>query len=95
MQPCVYIMANRRNDTLYIGVTSDLPRRVWEHREGVADGFTKQYGLKTLVYFELHATMETAIIREKQIKEWKRVWKLRLIEEANPTWRDLGGEIMD
>ena len=70
MQPCVYIMASRRKGTLYIGVTSDLPRRAWEHREGVADGFTKRYGVKVLVYYELHATMEAAITREKQLKEW-------------------------
>jgi putative endonuclease len=95
MQPCVYMMASKRNGTLYIGVTSDLPRRVWEHREGVVDGFTKRYGVKMLVWYELHATMDAAIVREKQIKEWKRAWKLRLIETANPTWRDLSGDIMD
>jgi len=95
MQPCVYIMASKRNGTLYVGVTSDLPRRDWEHRMGAVDGFTKRYGVKMLVWYELHATMEAAIVREKQIKEWKRAWKLRLIEAANPTWRDLSGDIMD
>jgi putative endonuclease len=95
MQPCVYIMASKRNGTLYVGVTSDLPRRDWEHREGAVDGFTKRYGVKMLVWYELHATMEEAIVREKQIKEWKRAWKLRLIEAANPTWRDFSGDIMD
>lgn len=95
MQPCVYIMASRRKGTLYIGVTSDLPRRAWEHREGVADGFTKRYSVKLLVYYELHATMEAAITREKQLKEWQRAWKIRLIESMNPTWRNLYDEVMD
>jgi putative endonuclease len=88
-------MASRRNGTLYIGVTSDLPRRVWEHVEGVIDSFTKRYRVKILVYFELHATMEAAIVREKQLKEWRRAWKLRLIESMNLTWSDLSGDIMD
>jgi putative endonuclease len=88
-------MASRRRGTLYAGVTSDLPRRAWEHREGVAEGFTKRYGVKLLVWFELHDTMEAAIVREKQIKEWRRLWKVQLIESMNPTWRDLFGEIMD
>jgi putative endonuclease len=88
-------MASHRNGTLYIGVTSDLARRVWEHRESIADGFTKRYGVKMLVYFELHATMEAAIVREKQMKEWQRAWKIRLIESVNPDWRDLSDEIMD
>ena len=90
----IYILGSDTG-TLYIGVTSDLPRRVWEHREGVVDGFTKRYGVKMLVWYELHATMDAAIVREKQIKEWKRAWKLRLIEAANPTWCDLSGDIMD
>jgi putative endonuclease len=88
-QPCVYILASRRNGTLYIGVTSDLPKRVWEHRSDVVEGFTKRYRVHTLVYYELHMTMEGAITREKQMKEWRRAWKLRLIEKANPDWRDL------
>jgi putative endonuclease len=93
MQPCVYILANRRNGTLYIGVTSDLRRRVSEHIAGSVDGFTKQYGVHTLVYAEFHATMADAILREKRIKKWRRAWKLMLIEEANPTWRDLSDDI--
>ncbi|MEQ1725490.1 MAG: GIY-YIG nuclease family protein [Sphingopyxis sp.] len=85
----VYIVASQRNGTLYIGVTSDLPRRVWQHKEGVADGFTKKYGCKMLVWFEHFDEIEQAIVREKQMKEWKRLWKLRVIEEANPDWNDL------
>ena len=85
----VYIMASRRNGTIYIGVTSDLSKRVWEHREGKTEGFTKRYGCKTLVWFERHETIEAAITREKQMKEWKRAWKLRVIEEKNPDWDDL------
>jgi putative endonuclease len=88
-------MASRRRGTLYAGVTSDLPRRAWEHRESVAEGFTKRYGVKLLVWFDLHDTMEAAIVREKQIKEWRRLWKVQLIESMNPTWRDLFNEIMD
>ncbi|WP_298334866.1 GIY-YIG nuclease family protein [uncultured Erythrobacter sp.] len=85
----VYIMASRRNGTIYIGVTSDLPKRAWEHREGKVEGFTKKYGCKMLVWFEQHDTIEAAITREKQMKEWKRAWKLRVIEEKNPNWDDL------
>ena len=88
-----YIMASKRNGTLYIGVTSDLPKRVWEHREGVVDGFTKEYGAKTLVWYEAHDNAESAITREKQLKKWNRIWKLRLIEEKNPEWRDLFADI--
>jgi putative endonuclease len=88
-QPCVYILASRRNGTLYIGVTSDLPKRIWEHRSDVVPGFTRRYGVHMLVYFEVHETMEGAIRREKQVKEWRRAWKVRLIEEGNPDWRDL------
>lgn len=93
-QPCVYMLASKRNGTLYIGVTSDLVRRVWQHKDGAVDGFTKQYGIKMLVWFEQHGTMETAILREKQIKEWKRKWKLELIEQENPNWTDLWEEII-
>ena len=89
----VYILASRRNGTLYIGVTSDLPKRAWEHREGVVEGFTKEYGVKTLVWFEMHENAESAIIREKRLKKWNRAWKLRLIEEGNPEWKDLYDEI--
>ena len=92
-QPAVYIMANKRNGTLYIGVTSDLAQRVWQHREGVADGFSKRYGCKLLVWFELHSTMEHAILREKQLKAGSRRKKITLIEAANPQWRDLFAEI--
>ena len=93
-QPCVYILASKRNGTLYVGVTSDLVKRGWEHRTSVAEGFTKRYGVHTLVYFELHEDMLSAISREKQLKKWNRAWKLRLIEERNPTWRDLWREIL-
>ena len=85
----VYIMTNRPNGTLYVGVTSDLARRAWEHREGVADGFTKQYGLKRLVYVERHDDIGSAIQREKTIKHWPRAWKVRLIHGRNPAWDDL------
>jgi len=85
----VYIMASRRNGTIYIGVTSDLAKRAWEHRKGLIDGFTKKYGCKNLVWFERHDTIEAAINREKQMKEWRRAWKLRRIEEMNPDWNDL------
>ena len=85
----VYIMASRRNGTIYIGVTTDLAKRVWEHREGLIEGFTKKYGCKSLVWFERHDTIEAAITREKQMKEWRRAWKLRRIEEMNPDWNDL------
>ena len=89
MKPCVYILTNRRNGTLYVGVTSNLIQRVWQHREGAVDGFSKKYNLKLLVWFELHSTMESAIAREKALKEWKRIWKLGLIEKTNPEWQDL------
>jgi putative endonuclease len=82
-------MANRKNWTIYTGVTSDLPKRVWEHREGVVPGFTKKYGCKLLVWFEAHGDLEEARPRELQIKEWKRPWKVRLIEEKNLDWEDL------
>ena len=87
-QPAVYILANKRNGTLYIGVTSDLAKRIWEHKNNVVEGFSKRYGVHQLVWYELHETMESAIQREKQIKEWKRKWKLELIESVNPNWQD-------
>ena len=87
--PCVYILASQRNGTLYIGVTSDLIARIHQHRNEALGGFTRKYGVKRLVWFEVHEEMEPAIIREKQLKKWNRAWKLRLIEEANPGWRDL------
>lgn len=85
----VYIMASRRNGTLYLGVTSDLVKRAYEHREGVMDGFTKRHGCKLLVWFEMHDRIDDAILREKQMKEWRRGWKLRMIEAENPDWNDL------
>ena len=87
--PCVYILARALHSTLYTGVTSDLPGRVWQHREGLVRGFTQRYGIKRLVWFERHETMESAILREKRIKRWPRAWKYYLIHEQNPTWRDL------
>ena len=85
----VYIMANRRNGTIYIGVTSDPIARVQQHREGLVPGFTERYGCKLLVYFELYDDLQDARLREKQMKEWKRSWKIRLIEENNLEWADL------
>ena len=93
-QPCVYILANDRNGTLYTGVTSDLAKRIWEHKNGSMEGFTKKYDVHTLVWYEQHETMESAINREKAIKEWQRARKLRLIEESNPEWRDLYPDIV-
>ncbi|MFZ5491924.1 MAG: GIY-YIG nuclease family protein [Pseudomonadota bacterium] len=88
-QPCVYLLASRRNGTLYVGVTSNLIKRVWEHKNHVVEGFTDKYGVDRLVWYEPHPTMESAIRREKAIKEWKRAWKLALIEKSNPGWDDL------
>ena len=88
-QPAVYILASWRNGTLYIGVTSDLMARIVQHRAGSFGGFTRMYGVKQLVWFEMADTMESAIGREKQLKNWHRAWKIELIEAGNPTWRDL------
>lgn len=88
-QPCVYLLASRRNGTLYVGVTSDLIKRVWEHKNDVVEGFTRKYGVHLLVWHEQHETMESAITREKTIKGWKRQWKLDLIEKENPEWANL------
>ena len=88
-QPVVYILARERNGTLYIGVTSDLQQRVWEHKNDLVEGFTKRYGVHRLVYYELHNDMVSAISREKQMKKWNRTWKLELIERQNPGWKDL------
>jgi putative endonuclease len=93
-QPAVYIMANRRNGTLYVGVTSNLSQRAWQHRTNAVAGFTKRYGCKMLVWYELHSTMLDAIAREKQIKGGSRKKKLELIERANPAWRDLYEELI-
>ena len=93
-QPAVYIFASKRNGTLYIGVTSNLLKRVWEHKNDLVEGFTKRYEVHRLVYYELHGDMETAIRREKQMKKWNRAWKLELIEKQNPDWRDLWEEIL-
>jgi putative endonuclease len=87
--PYVYLLASKRNGTLYVGVTSDLVQRVWQHKNDVVAGFTKQYGVHQLVWFEEHESMESALAREKAIKEWQRQWKLKLIEAVNPEWRDL------
>ena len=92
-QPAVYILTSKRNGTLYIGVTSDLLKRCWEDKNNLVDGFTKQYGVHQLAYFELHRDMTEAIAREKQLKKWNRAWKLKLIEKHNPDWKDLWKEI--
>ena len=89
ISPTVYMLANRKNGTLYTGVTSDLTKRVYQHRNGLIDGFTSDYGVKRLVWFEPHDSMDGAIVREKRIKKWNRAWKLELIEAGNPDWRDL------
>lgn len=93
-QPCVYIVTNKRNGTLYTGVTSDLIKRVYEHKKGRTQGFTQRYGCKRLVWYELHETMEFAILREKQLKAGSRKKELALIEATNSTWRDLYSEIL-
>ena len=87
-------LASKRNGTLYVGVTSDPVQRIWQHKNGLVEGFTKRYGVHILVWYEVGETMEGAIMREKAIKEWHRAWKTRMIEESNPTWRDLYGEIV-
>jgi putative endonuclease len=90
--PCVYILAKASHSPLYTGVTSDRPGRIWQHREGLVQSFTQRYGIKRLVWFECHDTMEAAILREKRIKRWPRAWKYDLIHERNPTWSDLAEE---
>ena len=91
--PCVYILASRPNGTLYIGVTSDLIQRIWQHKSNLVKGFTERYGVHRLVWYEVHDSMESAIQREKAIKKWNRAWKIELIEKNNPTWGDLYNEI--
>ncbi len=90
----VYILASRRNGTLYVGMTDNLARRVWEHQSGAIPGFTKKYGVRTLVWYELHESRESAFLRERQIKKWNRAWKLALIERANSNWNDLTAELV-
>ena len=91
-QPCVYILASKRNGTLYVGVTSDLFLRTGLHKQDLIEGFTKRYGVHRLVYYEMHETMDDAIRREKRLKKWNRAWKIRLIESMNPEWDDLFDE---
>ena len=93
-QPAVYILASARNGTLYIGVTSNLVRRIWQHKNNCVPDFTERHGVHTLVFYEMHTSMEAAITREKRLKKWERMWKLRLIEEQNPQWRDLWNDIL-
>ena len=88
-QPTVYILASKRRGTMYVGVTSDLLKRVWTHKNNMVEGFTKKYNVHLLVWYEMHGNMESALIREKRIKEWKRAWKIELIEKENPRWEDL------
>ena len=88
-QPCVYLLSSGRKGTIYVGVTSDLVKRAWQHREGVVHGFTVRYRVHDLVWYEQHATMRSAIAREKAIKHWRRAWKIKLIEQSNPEWIDL------
>ncbi|MDX2298523.1 MAG: GIY-YIG nuclease family protein [Xanthomonadaceae bacterium] len=93
-QPCVYILASKRNGTLYVGVTSNLAQRVWQHREHVVDGFTAKYGADRLAWYELHESMESAIAREKRLKAGNRASKIALIEAGNPEWKDLFPDIV-
>ena len=89
----VYILASKRNGTLYTGITSNLTQRVWQHKNNAIEGFTQKYNVKMLVFYEVHDNVESAITREKQIKKWRRAWKLQLIENRNPQWADLYEEI--
>ncbi|PKN37997.1 MAG: endonuclease [Deltaproteobacteria bacterium HGW-Deltaproteobacteria-2] len=90
----VYILASKKNGTLYIGVTGDLVKRIYEHKQNLTDGFTNEYNIHDLVYYEHHKEIEEAILREKQMKKWNRKWKIRLIEEKNFEWKDLYNEIV-
>ena len=91
--PCVYILTSKTNGTLYTGVTSNLLKRIWEHKNNLVEGFTSKYDVHTLVWYEVHETMESAIQREKAIKNWKRDWKIKVIEDMNPGWCDLYGSL--
>jgi putative endonuclease len=93
MASFVYMLASKRNGTLYVGMTDDLVKRVWQHRNDIIPGFTRRYGVKTLVWYEAHESRETAFLSERQMKKWDRVWKLELIEKTNPAWRDLWDEV--
>ncbi len=93
-QPAVYILANKPNGTLYVGVTSQLIQRVWQHKNHVVEGFTGKYSVNLLVYYEMHTDMAEVIMREKRIKRWRRVWKIELIETFNPAWRDLYDDLI-
>jgi len=94
MEYYIYILANKRNGTLYVGVTSNLIKRIYEHKNDLVEGFTKQYGIHQLVYFEQTGSIDSAIVREKQIKKWRRQWKLELIEQKNPHWKDLYNDLV-
>jgi putative endonuclease len=90
----VYILASKKNGTLYLGVTSDLVKRIYQHKQSIIDSFTKKYNVHYLVYYEVYQDIEEAILREKQMKKWNRIWKIRRIEEMNPEWKDLYNEIV-
>jgi len=92
-RPCVYILASKRNGTLYVGVTSDIARRAWQHRLNAVGGFVRDYGVHRLVFVEFHETMADAFLREKRVKKWRRAWKVELVERHNPQWRDLYDEL--
>ncbi len=94
-QPAVYILSSKRNGTLYVGVTTNLVQRIWQHKNNLVEGFTQKYHIHQLVYYELHQDISQAILREKQIKKWNRQWKLELIEAMNPQWGDLWGQIIE
>ena len=93
-QPCVYLLASKPNGTLYTGVTSNLLKRVWEHKNNVVDGFTRKYAVHSLVWYEIHDSMDSAIQKEKTIKNWKRAWKIKVIVEMNPQWNDLYPDLL-
>ena len=92
--PCVYILASCERGTLYVGVTSDLPGRIWQHQHDLVPSFSRKYHVHCLVWYEVHESMESAILREKRIKHWNRAWKIELIESTNPAWRDLYSDIL-